>query len=280
MQAIMEMLKPLMALVMSIIAFIGGIFTGSPSVPKGDLELVTEYSYTYDEGLSFGQGITTDGEYFYGFGTLKVIGYCAITKIDAKTGEIVKSTGYCVPDDLLKKGYTHFGDGDYDDGKLYVAVEDTGFKNPAVMVYDAETLEYLDCYIIPEEGVGDGHIPWCLVSNGVIYYSQFDNVTEIKMISLADGSYLGSIKLNDELFAVQGGDFDGGYLYLATDDGDGKVRKTYKINMLTGECEVVFERDLGIGTAEAEGLCICEFENGSKYHFVDVDAQVKIRSYK
>ncbi len=280
MYAILIKLKPIFAAIMSVYTLIGGLFVGEPAVPKGDIELVTEYAYNLDDGLSFGQGITTDGEYFYGFGTLKVIGYCAITKLDVATGEIVKTAGYCVPSELTKKGYTHFGDGDYYDGKLYVAVEDNGFKKPAIMVYDAETLEYLNCYYVPEQGIGDGHIPWCLVDNGVIYYSQFDNVNEIKMISLEDGSYLGSKKLDAELFAVQGGDFDGEYLYLATDDGSGKVRETYRINMTTGATELVFERDLGISTAEAEGLCIYQFANGTKFHFVDVDAQLKIRSYK
>lgn len=280
MNSILPMIKQLLAMLMSIIALIGGLFTGDTEVTKGNIELVTEYSYNYDEGLSFGQGITTDGEYFYGFGAFKVAGYCAITKLDVQTGEIVDQATYCVPTDLALKGYDHFGDGDYDNGKLYIACEDLLFTAPAVMVYDAETLEYLDCYIVPEEGIGDAHIPWCLVKDGIIYYSQFDNVTEIRMLSAEDGSYLGAVQIDDELFDVQGGDFDGNDLYLATNSGDGKVRKTYKIDMTTGDCELVFERDLGIGTAEAEGLCIYEFDNGTKFHFVDIDAQINIRSYK
>lgn len=280
MESIVPIIKQILAMLMSVIALIGGWLTGDSQVTKGDIEQVTEYSYNLDEGLSFGQGITTDGEYFYGFGAFKLAGYCAITKLDAETGEIVDQTGFCVPTNLALKGYDHFGDGDYDNGKLYIACEDLFFTAPAVMVYDAETLEYLDCYIVPDEAVGDAHIPWCVVKDGVIYFSQFDNVTEIRMLSVEDGSYLGSVQIDDELFDVQGGDFDGNDLYLATNSGSGKERKTYKIDMTTGDCELVFERDLGIATAEAEGMCICEFGNGTKFHFVDIGAQIYIRSYK
>ena len=273
-------LQQLFATLMAVVAFFGGLFSSGTQVVKGDIQLAAEHSYNFDTGISFGQGITTDGEYFYGFGAFKLASYCSIAKIDVETGEVVNQADFCVPKELALKGYDHFGDGDYDNGKLYVACEDLFFTAPAVMVYDAETLEYLDCYIVPEEGVGDAHIPWCLVKDGVIYYSQFDNVTEIRMISVEDGSYLGAVQIDDELFDVQGGDFDGNYLYLATNRGDGKVRKTYRIDMTTGDCELVFERDLGIATAEAEGLCIYEFDNGTKFHYVDIDGQINIRSYK
>lgn len=280
MEAILPMIKQLLALIMSVVALIGGALTESPKVVTGDIELVSEYSYNIDEGMAFCQGITTDGEYFYGFGTFKVAGYCAITKLDIKTGEIVAQTNYCMPTDLALKGYDHFGDGDYYNGKLYIACEDLFFKSPAVMIYDAETLEYLDCYVVPDEVVGDAHLPWCLVKDDIIYFSQYDNVTEIRMLSVEDGSYLGAVQIDDELFDVQGGDFDGDDLYLSTNSGDGNVRKTYKVDMATGDCELVFERDLGIITAEAEGLCICEFDDGTKFHYVDIDAQINIRSYK
>lgn len=273
-------LKELLAALMAVIAFIGGLISSEPQVDMGDIALETQHSYNIDVGIPFSQGITTDGEYFYGFGTFKLANYCSITKLDIETCEVVQQADFCVPEDLSRKGYDHFGDGDYDNGKLYVACEDLFFTAPAIMVYDAETLEFLDCYIVPEEGRGDAHIPWCLVKDGIIYYSQFDNVTEIRMLSVEDGSYLGAIQINAELFDVQGGDFDGDYLYLSTNRGKGSMRRTHRVDMKTGDCQVVFERDLGILTAEAEGMCIYEFEDGTKYHYVDLDSQINIRSYK
>lgn len=280
MSSLLPALQQLFATLMAAIAFLSGMFSSGHQVTKGDIQLVTQHSYNLDIGIPFSQGITTDGEYFYGFGTFKLANYCSIAKIDIETGEVIKQTDFCVPEELSLKGYDHFGDGDYDNGKLYVACEDLFFTAPAIMVYDAETLEFLDCYIVPEEGEGDAHIPWCLVKDGIIYYSQFDNVTEIRMLSVEDGSYLGAIQINAELFDVQGGDFDGDYLYLSTNRGDGKIRRTHRVDMTTGDCQVVFERDMGILTSEAEGMCVYEFEDGTKFHYVDIDGQIQIRSYK
>lgn len=271
-------IKQVLALILSAVAAVGGLFAGTPSVPEGDITLVNEYSYNLDEGIAFGQGITTDGTYFYGFGALKVAAYCGIAKIDAKTGEIVKSVDYCIPKELMLKGYSHLGDGSYYDGKLYIACEDFGFRNPAILVYDAETLDFVEYHVIPKGVLSDDHIPWCVINNGIVYISEFDDVSEIKMLKFDDFSYLGSIKLDSTLNSIQGGDIYNGVLYLSSDDGN-KVKPTYAVDLRTGHVEVAFVRGTGNVNTEAEGLAIYPFEDGSLFHITDVGSCVTIRSY-
>lgn len=271
-------IKQVLALILSAVAAVGGLFAGTPSVPEGDITLVNEYSYSLDEGIAFGQGITTDGTYFYGFGALKVAAYCGIAKIDAKTGEIVKSVDYCIPKELMLKGYSHLGDGSYYDGKLYIACEDFGFRNPAILVYDAETLDFVEYHVVPKGVLSDDHIPWCVVNNGIVYISEFEDVSEIKMLKFDDFSYLGSIKLDSTITSIQGGDIYNGVLYLSSDDGN-KVKPTYAVDLRTGHVEVAFVRGTGNVNAEAEGLAIYPFEDGSLFHITDVGSCVTIRSY-
>lgn len=271
-------IKQVLALILSAVAAVGGLFAGTPSVPEGDITLVNEYSYSLDEGIAFGQGITTDGTYFYGFGALKVAAYCGIAKIDAKTGEIVKSVDYCIPKELMLKGYSHLGDGSYYDGKLYIACEDFGFRNPAILVYDAETLDFVEYHVVPKGVLSDDHIPWCVINNGIVYISEFDDVSEIKMLKFDDFSYLGSIKLDSTITSIQGGDIYNGVLYLSSDDGN-KVKPTYAVDLRTGHVEVAFVRGTGNVNTEAEGLAIYPFEDGSLFHITDVGSCVTIRSY-
>lgn len=278
MEQFVELIKRAFAFLMAIIAAIGGHITGDSTVVDGNIELVSEYAYSLDDGLAFGQGITTDGEYFYGFGALKVAAFCGITKIDAKTGKIADINRYCVPEDLMAKGYSHFGDGDYCDGKLYIACEDFGFRNPAIFEYDAETLEYVDYHLIPQGVLSDNHLPWCVVRNGIVYISEFDDVSEIKMLSFDDYSYIGSIKLDKSLNSIQGGDILGSTLYLSSDDGE-KEKPTYAIDLTTGHVTIAFVRGTGNVNTEAEGLAVYPMDNGSLFHITDVGTSVKIRSY-
>ncbi len=115
------------------------------------MEIANTLEYTYADGVSFCQGLATDGKIFYGIGCYKFLDYNAITKIDIETGEIIKRREMCLPKDLLLKGYSHLGDGCLYEGKLYIALEDFGFRHPGVIVYDPVTLEAVDFHSLPEE---------------------------------------------------------------------------------------------------------------------------------
>lgn len=265
---------------LSMVSKAGDEKCGEPSVIEGDIKLTNDFSYDLSDGVCFGQGITTDGRYFYGFGALKFADFNCVVKIDAKTGKIVNLNEMCIPHDLMLKGYSHLGDGCCYKGKLYVACEDFGFRNPAIFVYDADTLQFVEYRVIPAECKGDRHVPWCTIKDDILYFTQFDNVNEIRMLDMNDGfRYIGSVRIDMKLFKVQGGDFYNGKLYLATDDGD-KEKPAYEINIETGECRRCFLRGTGNLNTEAEGMTVCKFENGSLFHLIDVGTSVHIRSYE
>lgn len=280
MSAIILILKKSISWILVLVSLIGSIFTGKPLEKFDNFELVNSYSYTYNKGMSFAQGIATDGRYFYGFGAIKAVGYNAVTKIDAETGRIVDMNEMCIPKELVKEGYSHLGDGCYYKGKLYIGCEDKNFENPAVMIYDAETLDFVDCKKIPDECKGDRHLPWCTVNNDILYFCSFSFVEEIKMLDLNnDFAYCGSIPVDTMIHCVQGGDIVDGILYLSSDDG-GKEKPTYAIDLSTGKVELFCMRDTGSKMTEAEGLTVYPFEDGTNFHYVDCTMKINIRNYK
>ncbi len=280
MASVILFIKKSVSWILVLVSFFGSFFTGKPQEKIEGFELVKSYEYSLDKGMSFAQGIATDGEYFYGFGAIKVANYNAITKIDAKTGEIVAMNEMCIPPYLMNKGYSHLGDGCCYKGKLYIGCEDRNFENPAVMIYDAETLEFIESKIIPAECKGDGHLPWCTVCDDVLYFCSFSFVEEIKMLDINDNcSYIGSIPIDTMLHCVQGGDIVDGILYLSSDDGE-QYKPTYKIDLATGKTETFCTRDTGSKSTEAEGLTVYPFDDGTNFHYVDCTTTITVRNYK
>lgn len=234
-----------------------------------NLTPVNEYEYFYSDGAAFCQGITTDGEYYYGTGCIKFLNYNAIVKIDSDSGEIVQCNDMCLPADIIAKGYSHLGDCAYYDGKIYCACEAFMFKNPAVMIFDAETLDFIEYHILPEEGQGNGHFPWLCIKDDIIYYTQAREVDEVRMLSLTDFSYKGSIKIDRVITKITGGDILGNTLYLSSNDGETE-KPTYSVNLNTGETKEAVIRDMGSSTAEAEGLCISAADGKAVFTYLDV----------
>ncbi len=58
-----------------------------------------------------------------------------------QSGKILQRHEMCLPKALMRKGYSHLGDGCLYAGKLYIALEDFGFRHPGVITYDPQTLE-------------------------------------------------------------------------------------------------------------------------------------------
>ncbi|MBR4727728.1 MAG: hypothetical protein IK080_07545 [Clostridia bacterium] len=262
---------------------IGGLLSTPSTVEGPGLTLEREIDYFYSDGAAFCQGITTDGRSFYGTGCIKPLFYNAIVRIDMESGDVLESRDLCLPYEMIRLGYSHLGDGAYFDGKLYIACETNTFKDPAVMVYDAESLDFLAYHVLPPEGQGNGHFPWLCIRDGVIYYTQAREVSEVRMLSLTDFSFLGSIPMDREITKIAGGDLLGDTLYLSA-DSDGGKKITYAVNLATGETKDAFVRDTGNEATEAEGLVIYS-ENGRTYFcYVDVlwlcNASIRIYSFE
>ncbi len=260
-------------------AWIFGLLSGAPSVVSGDMQCVRTHVYSYADGMAICQGLAADDSFFYGFGAIKPICYNSIVKIDAQTGEIVQMHEMCLPWELVRKGYSHLGDGCLYDGKLYIALEDNAFLHPAVAEYDPQTLEYLGWHAVPDECIGSGNIPWCEIKDGVLYFSQSNFVDEIRMLDVTDFSYLGSIRLDKELFKVQGGEICDGRLYITTDEGI-REKTMVSVDLGTGHVEPVFTRSTGRLNMEGEGIAVYPYADGSLFHIIDVGAEVRITSYK
>ena len=272
---IRHLLTPVFALAACVFALV----SGEPYVVSGDMQITQSHVYHYGDGMMICQGLAADESYFYGFGAIKPIYYNTIVKIDARTGEIVQAHEMCLPRELIQMGYAHLGDGCLYDGRLYIALEDNGFRHPAVIEYDPQTLEYLAFHVVPDECIGSGNIPWCEVKDGILYFSQSERVDEIRMLDVTDFSYIGALKLDTELFKVQGGEIYDGRLYITTDDGE-KEKTMMAVDLATGHVEPVFTRCTGRLDAEGEGIAIYPYADGSLFHIIDVAAETRITSYK
>lgn len=258
-----------------------GALSSPAAVVEGAIVPENEWEYPYSDGAAFCQGIATDGTYFYGTGCIKYLNYNAIVKIDAATGEIVRCNDMCLPAAIVKKGYSHLGDCACHDGRIYAACEAFFFKNPAIMVFDAETLDFLEFHVLPEEGQGNGHIPWVCVRDDTVYYTQARQVDEVRMLRLSDFSFEGTLKLDKTVTKITGGDILDGTLYLSSDEGASE-KTTWAVDLLTGETTAAIVRSMGNAVTEAKGLAIQKTEGGALFHYLDVAFVSKtiIRTYR
>ncbi|MBQ7639197.1 MAG: hypothetical protein IJS90_09890 [Clostridia bacterium] len=274
------MLRKTLYLLFAALFALTGAVSRPATVSEGRLQLESEFEYLYSDGVAFCQGITTDGRYFYGTGCIKYINYNAITKIDAETGEIVNCSDMCLPAEVIAKGYSHLGDCAYYNGRIYAACEAFFFREPAVMVFDADSLDFIEYHVLPPEGQGSGHFPWLCIHDGTVYYTQSRNVDEIRMLDLSDFSYKGSLKTDKTITKITGGDILDGVLYLSS-NSSGAEKITYSVDLETGETKEAFIRNTGNAATEAEGLSISQKDGTVYFHYVDVPFASKtvVRTY-
>lgn len=211
--------------------------------------------YNFYQGLSFYNGLWyfSDREYI------------AATK--SLNGTAVLENKLPISYDLYKEGYDHIGDIDVEGGVVYAPLEDRDYSKPLVALYDANTLKLIGT-IGPLE---QRHMPWCAVDSGneLIYSSEFSDVNEIYVYNMK-GEKVRVIRLNATLQRVQGGDLEGKYLYLTTDDGGDWI---YRVNIETGE--VV--RVAAVKTPyEMEGV---EVHEGTLYALVGTPRWMKNKVY-
>ena len=236
------------------------------------------------DALMMGQGITTDGEYFYTSGSLTGLGTSGLAKWDMD-GFVVEADYTAMPKDYRENlNLNHLGGMSYYDGKLYIAVEDSEDANPYLMTFSAENLKFLEAYEMPQELL-EGSFPWCAVDaeNGYIYCSQFDDVNEIFVFDLETIEYSHSIKLSEQITRIQGGEVYEDKLYLSYDAKEGNTDYILTVDIKTGEVKTLCERNIPAKCGnEAEGVTVYPMEDGSLIHVLDYDKAVGVytRSYK
>ena len=275
----MNFFHAIIALLTAICSLLTGFVDyGTPTSSKS-VNLVKEEKLVFDQAMYAGQGITTDGEYFYTSGSLTGIGLTALAKWDADTMELICTNTNPVPE-LYKDIYKsdHVGGISYYDGKIYAAVENEPEDYNLVITYDCETLELVEVYKVKSDILVDG-IPWCAVDadNGYLYCSPFNEVECIVAFDLETMEFSHVIELSTPLKRIQGGEVYEGVLYLSNDAENSNTDRVYGVDISTGKVTTICSRTLpSMAGNEAEGITVYPMEDGTIYHILDYDKTVGV----
>ncbi len=215
----------------------------------------TDYAKTNVVGIGAyfrSQGLTTDGETYYFSSKTTLIR----TETDAKT--LVNANYFAIPDELKELGIAHIGGLSYYNGKIYAGLEDSKvWDYPIVGVYDAQTLELVEYYIMDSEKITRG-LPWVCVDSktGYLYCTDHSkNPTKLLVYDTSDGMKpVGEVALSESPYAIQGAEILDGIIYAATNDD---TQAVYTINPENGEVYKAFDRNLTSGS-EGEGMTFLE----------------------
>lgn len=248
---------------------------GAP--PPEGAELTGSDTFVLTDALLRGQGITTDGTYYYYSGNF----FLSKSTLDNRQTAAVNR--FAIPPRLLAKGCNHIGGISWYDGKIYAAIEDgSDYLHPFIAVYDAETLRFTgQAYELPQSLHIDG-VPWCAVDGprGCLYTAEWSNAKALNVFRLEDMSFVKTVPLSMTLDRIQGGNMYGGTLYLSADLGDAKP--VYAVDPATGECRLLFSRNVGAAT-ETESMTVWPMPDGSLFHVQDIGPDryyVTVRHYR
>ncbi len=255
----------------------------SPAASSTDTaELISKDTFVFDQALMMGQGITTDGEYFYTSGAIAGVGITVLAKFTVEDMELVASKINPLPEVCTDRKNDHIGGISYYDGKIYASVEGPDEGYPCIVVFDCETLTCTgEVYDLPIEIYDDG-VPWCAVDKetGYLYASKWSDAETVYCYDVND-----SMKLVREIpltglgviDRIQGGEFYNGSLYLSNDVKDKDTLKNIlKVDVGTGEVSLAAERNVGGDNVEAEGMTFLETADGAVMHVLDYNKLIGV----
>ncbi len=249
----------------------------TPSAPLAATDV-----FVFDKALLMGQGIATDGEYFYTSGSITALNVTALAKFTVDGMEIVKSKLNPLPEICTARGNNHIGGISVYGGKIYASVEGGDECYACIAVFDCETLEPTgEVYDLPNENYGDG-VPWCAVDSqtGLLYASKWNNAEVIYVYDVNRSMQpVREIKLTgvESISRIQGGEFLGSTLYLSADThNSGNFKSILGVNVETGEVTVAATRNVGSENIEAEGLTFTETPDGAVMHVLDYNKLIGI----
>ncbi len=250
-------------------------------------ELISDNVLVLEKALLSGQGIATDGEYFYTSGSITALKFTALAKYTFEDMEIVKSNINPLPDKCTERGDDHIGGISVYNGKIYASVEDSEeYLSPCIVLFDCETLEPTgEIYDLPADIYDDG-VPWCAVDGetGLLYASKWNDIDSVYVYDVNDSmSFVKEIKLSETIHRIQGGEFYNGKLYLSCDiEDNGDFKNILGVDINTEAVEVAAIRDVGGENVEAEGLTFYPSEDGSVMHVLDYNKVIGVfvRHYK
>ena len=244
-------------------------------------ELISKDTFVLEKALLMGQGITTDGEYYYTSGSISALNLTALAKFTFDDMEIVDSHINPLPDKCADRKNNHIGGISVYNGKIYASVEDGDeYLYPCIVVFDCETLEPTgEIYDLPKEIYDDG-VPWCAVdkSTGYLYASKWTDINKIYVYDINSSmKFVKEIPLSETIHRIQGGEFFNGTLYLSNDiEDNGNFKNILSVDIETGNVEIAALRNVGGDNVEAEGLTFWPAEDGSVMHVLDYNRVIGI----
>lgn len=231
-------------------------------VPEG-AELVGSHTYMLEQALTRGQGITTDGTYFYFSGNY------FLNKTEIKTHKTVVTNMMAIPPVLMLYGCNHIGGISYYDGKIYAPIEDgSAYQHPFIAIYDAATLKFTGKYYALPLELHDAGVPWCAVDapRGYLYTAEWSNAKVLNVFRLSDMSLVKTVPLSMPLDRIQGGAVYDGMLYLSNDVG---TKAVFKLNPETGEASELFKCNVS-SKIEAESMTVLSTPEGPLFCVMDI----------
>jgi hypothetical protein len=254
--------------------------------------------YTGLDAAVRGQGIATDGEYFYfsgrlGMGKQKVEG--GQTKQNQTAIQMALTTTY---------GINHIGGIDYFAGFIIAPIEDgppkpssSRYQHPLLVLYDKDALTYSDRFVKLPLSYLPGGVPWVAVdavarlvyaapwnqdavegTNRLIVFKLDD------LLTLPKGSDLlvhETVTLSQPLSHIHGEKMFRGLLYASVDTtGDKSV---YAIDPTSGTVSQQFQQNVGEND-EVEDLAALDLGTGGQLHILNIgsgqnQATVYLRHY-
>lgn len=212
------------------------------------------------EALAMGQGVTTDGTYFYTAGAATGLRVTYLGKIAIDSMTMTQTNLNPLPQVCKARGNNHIGGVSYYDGKIYAAVEGGDVCRACIVVFDPQTLEPTgEVYDLPNDDFDDG-IPWLAVDpdTGLLYASRWSRAKTVYVFDVNDGMLpVRSFEPGGigELDRIQGGEFYNGALYLSQDSRDnGTCKRLLRLDTQTGEVTAAAERNVNGGRIEAEDM--------------------------
>ena len=244
-------------------------------------ELVSKDTFVFEKALLMGQGIATDGEYYYTSGSISALNLTALAKFTFDDMEMVDSNINPLPEKCEERKNNHIGGISVYNGKIYASVEDgDDYLYPCIVVFDCETLEPTgEVYDLPVKSYDDG-VPWCAVDpeTGYLYASKWTDINTVYAYDIANSMKLvKEIPLSETIHRIQGGEFYNGKLYLSNDiEDNGNYKNILSVDTKNGEVAIAALRDVGGNNIEAEGLTFWESEDGSNMHVLDYNKVIGI----
>ncbi|MFB6815446.1 hypothetical protein ACFCV8_12990 [Streptomyces sp. NPDC056347] len=253
----------------------------SPAMAAAAWTRTADYErWTGFNALERGQGVATDGTYFY------YAGPGGMVKATAANDSEAASSIAPIPWELSGTyGSDHIGDVEYYGGYVIAPLEDGGknYQHPLLALYDASDLSYTGRYLQLPLAQMPGGVPWVAVdaAAGLVYTSPWDHDAARgtdklvayrldDLLNLPSGSTLPvarTVTLSQPLSRIQGAAMWQGRLYASVDD---KAKSVYSVDPASGQVAYEFHQDVEPGD-EVQGIAAWDFgPSGGQLHIVNV----------